>query len=116
MSEQQKSASVRRIAGTIFLGLLAAWFLIVVAPKYITSRNVPSRNPCINNLRQIDGGKQQWALDNHKDTNAIPTRTDVAQYLKDNNFPDCPDGGTYTLGRDGEDPTCSIPGHVLPTP
>ena len=71
---------------------------------------------CINNLRQIDGAKQQWALENHKDTNAIPTSADIAPYLRSNKFPVCPGKGKYTISRACDDPTCSVPGHVLPTP
>ena len=80
------------------------------------SHSSRGKNHCINNLRQIDGAKQQWALENHKDTNAIPTIADVAPYLKNNKFLVCPQGGKYTLGRVDEDPTCSIPGDVLPKP
>jgi hypothetical protein len=68
---------------------------------------------CINNLRQIDGAKQQWALENRKTITDVPTEKDVAPYLK-NAIPKCPGGGTYTLGAAGAAPTCSIPGHALP--
>jgi septal ring factor EnvC (AmiA/AmiB activator) len=70
-------------------------------------------NTCINNLRQIDGAMQQWALVNKKDANAIPTARDIAPYLK-NILPKCPAGGTYTFNSVGVGPTCTIPGHALP--
>ena len=73
-----------------------------------------SANACINNLRQIDGAKQQWALENRKVDTAIPTVTKVSVYMKDSAFPVCPSGGAYTIGPVSADPTCSIPGHVLP--
>jgi chromosome segregation ATPase len=72
------------------------------------------RNACINNLRQIDAAKQQWALEKNKTPEAIPTVQDLLPYLKDGVFPVCPSGGTYTLNAVGELPSCSIPGHVLP--
>ena len=34
----------------------------VVLPAFIRARRTSSQNACINNLRQIDGAKQQWAL------------------------------------------------------
>jgi hypothetical protein len=71
-------------------------------------------NTCINNLRQIDAAKQQWALENNKTADAIPTEQEVAQYLKGNVLPTCPSGGIYMINAVGEAPTCSIPGHVLP--
>jgi hypothetical protein len=71
------------------------------------------RNACINNLRQIDAAKQQWALDKNKNAAAVPTITDLASYFKDGVLPTCPSGGTYTLNAVGELPTCSISGHTL---
>ncbi|HSY74405.1 MAG TPA: hypothetical protein VK810_02955 [Dongiaceae bacterium] len=76
-----------------------------------------ARNKCINNLRQIDAAKQQWALENNKTATDVPTAQDIAPYIKldaNGNIPGCPSGGTYTIGAVGVPPTCSIPGHVLP--
>ena len=71
-------------------------------------------NVCINNLRQINDAKLQWALDKNKGATDAPTTQDLLPYLKDGTFPTCPDGGTYTINAVGELPTCSVPGHVLP--
>jgi uncharacterized phage infection (PIP) family protein YhgE len=72
-------------------------------------------NACINTLRQLDGAKQQWALENKKDANAVLTWKDITPYLKGGQIPKCPSGGTYSLNAVGNVPTCSIPGHALPT-
>lgn len=69
-------------------------------------------NACVNYLRQIDGAKQQWALENRKTVQTIPIATDIAPYLK-GAVPKCPGGGAYTLNAVGAHPTCSIPGHAL---
>jgi regulator of replication initiation timing len=71
------------------------------------------RNICISNLRQIDAAKQQWALENSKPDDAIPTALELLPYLKDAMFPVCPSGGAYTINTVAVPPTCSIPGHVL---
>ena len=71
-------------------------------------------NACINHLRQIDGAKQQWALENKKDANAVPAEKEIAAYLKANVIPKCPAGGAYTLNAVGAVPTCTVPGHALP--
>ena len=71
-------------------------------------------NACINNLRQIDAAKQQWALEKSKAADAIPTTQDLLPYFKDGVLPACPSGGSYTLNAVGELPSCSIAGHVLP--
>lgn len=70
------------------------------------------RNECINNLRQIDAAKQQWALENNKPDTAVPTVSDLLPYLP-NGFPTCPSGGRYSINSVAEFPTCSIPGHTL---
>ncbi len=71
------------------------------------------RNACINNLRQIDGAKQQWALEKNKRNDAEPTARDLLPYLKDGTFPVCPEGGTYFINSVDGVPTCTIAGHAL---
>ena len=44
------------------IGLLAA----IAIPNFVKARTTSQTNACINNLRQIDGAKQQWALENRK--------------------------------------------------
>jgi len=68
---------------------------------------------CINNLRQIDGAKQQWALEHQKGPDAVPTPQDIVAYFPNAMLPQCPGGGRYTLNAVSNAPTCSIPGHVL---
>ena len=70
-----------------------------------------AKNACINNLKQIDGAKQQWALENKQTAEAVPSSQQLAPYFK--NVPVCPLGGVYTLGNMESFPTCSIAGHVL---
>jgi hypothetical protein len=69
---------------------------------------------CINNLRLIDGAKQQWALEKQKPAGALLTVADLAPYLKAPVLPACPAGGVYTLNPAGLSPLCNIPGHALP--
>jgi chromosome segregation ATPase len=68
---------------------------------------------CINNLRLLDGAKQQWALEHNKTADAVPTAQDVAPYLAGNRLPVCPAGGAYTLNAMNQLPTCSVQGHAL---
>ena len=69
-------------------------------------------NTCINNLRQLDGATDQWAIENKKATGDFVTAKDIEPYLK--KFPMCPSGGAYTIGPVGTSPTCTMPGHALP--
>jgi K+-sensing histidine kinase KdpD len=73
-----------------------------------------SATACINNLRLLEAAKLQWAQQNGKQNTDTPTMEDLRPYFKPNGAPPmCPDGGAYTLGAMNEQPTCSIPGHVL---
>jgi len=78
-------------------------------------RNAGAAAACINNLRIIDGAKQQWALEKNKTANDVPQPADILPYIPNSNgiFPQCPGGGRYTMNAVSIAPTCSIPGHVL---
>ena len=89
-------------------GLLAA----IAIPNFIQARATSQGNSCINNLRQLDGAKQEWALEKGKKATDVPTKEDLLPYLK--SWPVCPQGGTYTINSVADEPTCSIPGHKLP--
>jgi hypothetical protein len=107
----------------VWLAIIAAIGLLgwVVIPNFVNSRATSSQNACINNLRQIDGAKNEWALENSKTNGTVATENDIKPYIKLDamgNLPKCPQGGIYTIGRVGENPTCSLgktvtPAHVL---
>jgi prepilin-type N-terminal cleavage/methylation domain-containing protein len=59
------------------IGLLAA----IAIPNFVNARETAQANACINNLRQIDGAKQQWALENNQPGTAVPVRDDIAPYI-----------------------------------
>jgi len=69
---------------------------------------------CINNLRQIEGAKQQFALESHKPPGSLVSTENLAPYLPNKTMPTCPGGGVYTLSPLGFNPNCNISGHVLP--
>src|SRR5258708_15409364 len=94
---------------------LIAMLAAIAVPNFVKARNVAMTNMCINNLRQIDGAKQVWALDKKKDESETPSAQDLTPYLKrDFKTFICPAGGTYSINPVNERPTCSIPGHQLP--
>lgn len=69
------------------------------------------RPSCVNNLRQLEGAKGQWAVEFHKSTNDVPTWDDLRGYLHGEML-SCPQHGRYALGRIGELPSCSISEHT----
>jgi len=104
------------ITGYISIGLsifLVPMMLAIAIPNFVKARDVAMQNACINNLRQIDGAKQQWALENSKKADDVPTADDLKPFFKSGVFPTCPAGGTYTIGAVSNSPTCSIPGHKM---
>ena len=98
------------------IGLLAA----IAIPNFIRARTKAQRHGCINNLRQIDGAKQQWALEYRKGDTETPIADDIRAYFKNSQYPGCPASGAYTIGPLNTDPLCSKSTtpelHLLPTP
>jgi prepilin-type N-terminal cleavage/methylation domain-containing protein len=93
------------------IGMLAS----IAIPNYVRARGNAQVSACINNLRQIDGAAQSWALENKKAPNTTYTLDDVKPYIKldsTGNIPLCPAHGTYTTTTVSNAPTCTIPGHV----
>ena len=91
-----------------------AMLAAIAVPNFVKARTTSQRNACINNLRQIDAAKQQWALEKGKSATDVPTADDLKVYLMHSQFPHCPAGGTYTINAVGQPPECSMPGHRLP--
>ena len=98
----------------ILVAVLVLTILIGVGlSNFIKCRATHAANPCINNLREIDAAKMEWSLEMHKTTNDTPTWNDLRPFIA-GRYPDripvCPWGGTYTIGKVGENPTCSFKG------
>jgi prepilin-type N-terminal cleavage/methylation domain-containing protein len=91
-----------------FVILLLALLAAIAIPNFIRARTRPSGNACVANLKQIEGAKEQWALENKK---TVGTPVDVAavnSYLKNSAAPQCHADGTYTYNPVGKAPTCSL--------
>ena len=100
------------------IGLLAA----IAIPNFVRARTQSQKNACINNLRQVDGAIQQWALETKAGSaSALPAASVILGYLKSE--VKCPAGGTtyalsYACASLTNKPTCLIGGaslgHALP--
>ncbi len=94
------------------IGLLAA----IAIPNLIKARVTSQKNSCISNMKQIEGAKHTWAIENKKASSDTPTTSDLygaAAYIRDE--PTCPGGGTYTIGQVSSKISCSLAaaGHTL---
>ncbi len=95
------------------IGLLAA----VAFPNFVRARSKSQQNACINNLRQIDGAAQTWALENNKSSSETYTLDQIKPYIKLDSrgeLPACPASGTYSPGNYvSNPPSCTVPGHKM---
>ena len=92
------------------IGLLAA----IAIPNFVKARTASQKSACIANLKQIDGAKATWALENKKSAADTPLTTDLygaTKYIRDE--PTCPASGTYAINAVDSKPTCTIAGHTL---
>jgi len=89
------------------IGLLAA----IAIPSFMKARTSSQQKACINNLRQIEAGKEQWALEAKVAQGVTADRTQVNGYIK--TAPTCPANGTYNYQTIGTDATCTITDPLL---
>ena len=102
------------------IGLLAA----IAIPNFIKARATSQANACINNLRQIDGAINEWALETGQSSGAsVANINTVSAYIKLNSassVPTCPGGGSYITTSVGNvlQVSCTlssqVPAHKLP--
>src|ERR1700734_493496 len=95
------------------IGLLAA----IAIPNFVKARTTSQQNACINNLRQMDGAANEYALEAKLSTGTSIQLSNIAPYIKldvNGSIPPCPAGGTYTVSVVGSNPVCSL--STLPQP
>lgn len=112
---QNKKAAFTLVEIMVTIGILTMIATIAV-PSWIYSRSKTRQTTCINNLKNIEQAKSQFALENSVVDGGTINQTDIVpKYLMA--MPTCPDAGTYSINVLGTTTTCSIGGtfpHVLP--
>ena len=96
--------------------LIIGILLAIAVPNFVKARESSRTKACVSNLKQVEAAKEQWAMDNKKTGTDTPADADLfggTAYIKKK--PDCPSGGTYTVGTVATDPACSksADGHAL---
>jgi len=102
------------------IGLLAA----IAIPNFVHARTTAQQNACINNLRQIDGAKQEWALETKSNASVTPGSAVLQPYMgrgSNGSLPVCPldannsFSSSYTVGSLQVAPACQISStnHIL---
>jgi len=129
MNENNSPPDARRtfLGVGIILGFLALLASFAI-PNFVNRGSQgPMRNFCINNLRQLDAAKQQWAMETGKtNSDAVATWGEIKFYVGrglSNSLDEiyCPQDKTrsysnsYILGDLKTRPRCKInPPHLLP--
>ena len=86
------------------IALLAA----IAIPNFVKARSLSQKSACLANLKQTEGAKSTWALEQKKTLTDIPVDSDLfgsTLYIRQK--PECPAGGTYSLQAVDTKPTCS---------
>jgi prepilin-type N-terminal cleavage/methylation domain-containing protein len=122
-SKKQGFTLVEIMIVVAIIGMLAA----IAIPNFVKARTTSQQNACINNLRLIDSSKQQWALEQRKQSTDTPLGTDIQPYLGrgiNGELPSCPVdpnnppafATSYTPNNVGTPPVCKIvpSTHILP--
>src|SRR5437764_884690 len=96
--------------------LIIGILLAIAVPNFVKARESSRTKSCIANLKQIEAAKQQWAMDNKKNSTDSPAFTDLrgsGNYISGTSDPACPSGGTYTIGNVDTLATCNVATHTL---
>ena len=93
------------------IGLLAA----IAIPNFIRARATTLANKCVNNLRLIQAGKDQYAIENPVPDTTVPGEDEVRVYLKNETMPTEPTGSTYGIQAINTNCICNsgLSGHDL---
>lgn len=93
--------------------LIIGILLAIAVPNFVRARETSRARTCVANLKQIDSGKEQYAMEARLASGAAVTNANlVPDYLKKTAV--CPSGGVYTIAVVGTDPSCSLGGlHAL---
>ena len=113
---------IRRNAGFTLVEIMIVVAIIallaaIAIPNFVKARASSQRAACIANLKQINGAKATWALEQKKTNTDTPADTDLygsTQYIRI--APSCPGNGTYATLAVSAVPTCSLggtDGHTL---
>lgn len=88
--------------------LIIGILLAIAIPNFMRARETSRAKSCCANLKQIETGKEQYAMDNKlSDGSPIPDGALWAAggYIKQE--PACPSGGDYAVNNVGVNATCS---------
>ncbi len=92
--------------------------LVSAFQLFLWRRGVPGTSTnatmqCRNNLLQLHGAAEQWALENRKPGGDRIDTWQASIYLRGAKIPLCPAGGKYSYSYVSNFPCCTITGHTI---
>jgi prepilin-type N-terminal cleavage/methylation domain-containing protein len=112
MAARPKNRAGFTLVEIMIVVLIIAMLLAIAVPNFLKSRELSRATTCQANMRSMDTAKEHWSMENGAAATATPTAQElVTEYMRaryEDRLPDCPAGGTYTLGDMSTLPTCSI--------
>lgn len=103
----------KRLLWPCALAIVALMLVPIILPNILASREVAATNAIVNNLRIIDGAKEQWALENNKSIGAVPGHEALGRYMKGGVFPQSIAGEVYIINPIGAPPAAQFNGREI---
>ena len=121
-SDAASTASASRVRRRLVIQGLYVAIAVLAVPALlcfihqssIRCHTMSPLNACVANLKQLEGAKANWVIEERRRPQDIPSIADLigpTKYIA--RLPACGAGGVYTYGRADKLPTCSIAGHSL---
>ena len=100
------------LAGLIigYIGVIGSVIAIVTmaVPAFVGSRAMAAEWGCASNIMLIQNAKSQWAMTNNKVDGDQIDVGEINRSLPNQTTPTCAGGGSYTYGKIGVAPVCSV--------
>ena|SRR5438093_43661 len=95
---------------------IIAMLAAIAIPNFVKARTLSQKSACIANLKQMEGAKATWAMEQKKANSDTPVDSDLfgsTLYIREK--PVCPANGTYAVLQVDAKPTCTLTteGHTL---
>lgn len=103
------------LTARILLILFAGIAVMLLLERFNQERTIANQNACIQNLRIIDGAREQAGMDLGMKRGGKLTPEQITSYIPGGFLSlKCRAEGTYSINPLGVSVTCSVPGHALP--